>query len=168
MRLDTLTVNTQDALQQAQSLAQRHNHHVGRLVVLCAVVLGVSASAWAQDFTFSAKADKTSVKIGDPIELTITLGGDLTGIKIPTFDFPKEFVVAARSQETNFSLRGRGVERSMSLLFVLVPQHAGTYQLGPFAIERNGTVVKTEPIPVAVEKSALPPRFQPQGERFTL
>ncbi len=133
-----------------------------------AAVLWHASAIQAQDFTFSAKADKTSVKVGDPIALTITLGGDLTGIKSPAFEFPKEFVVAARSQETSFSMRGRAVERSVSLHYVLMPQQAGSYQLGPFTIEQNGKPIKTEPIAITVEKSALPPYFQPQGERFTL
>ena len=137
-------------------------------VAICAVMLGVSTSAWAQDFTFSANVDKTSVKVGDPIALTVTLGGDLTGIKSPAFEFPKEFVVAARSQETNFSMRGRAIERSVGLHYVLIPQQAGSYQLGPFTIEQHGKPIKTEPIPITVEKSALPPHFQPQGERFSL
>lgn len=139
-----------------------------RLLVVCAAVLGLSPLAAAQDFTFSAKADKTSVKVGESVEVLITLGGDLTGITSPAFEFPKEFVVAARSQETSFSMRGRAVERSVSLHYVLVPQQAGSYQLGPFTIEQNGKPITTEPIAITVEKSALPPHFQPQGERFTL
>ncbi len=135
---------------------------------MMAVVLWHASAIQAQDFTFSANVDKTSAKVGDPIALTVTLGGDLTGIKVPTFEFPKELVVAARSQETNFSMRGRAVERSVSLHYVLVPQQAGSYQLGPFTIEQHGKAIKTEPIPITVEKSALPPHFQPQGERFTL
>jgi len=133
-----------------------------------AAVLWHASAIQAQDFTCSANVDKTSVKVGDPLNLTITLGGDLTGIKSPAFEFPKEFVVAARSQETNFSMRGRAIERSVSLHYVLVPQQAGSYQLGPFTIEQHGKPIKTEPIPITVEKSVLPPHFQPQGDRITL
>ena len=128
----------------------------------------VAFSAWAQDLTFSAKVDKTTVDIGDPVNLTITLGGDLSGIQIPAFQFPEEFAVLARSQSTSFSVRSGAMERSTSLSFVLVPQHAGTFRLGPFQIQHHKKALQTEPIEIIVKKPAVPPHLRSQGERFTL
>ena len=130
---------------------------------------GVAAFAFAQDLTFSAKVDKTTVDLGDPISLTITLSGDLSGIQLPALQLPEGFVVAGRSQSTNFSIRAGAMERSMSLLYVLIPQRAGTFQLGPFRIEHQHRNVQTDPIEITVKKPALPPSLKtPQGERFTL
>lgn len=128
----------------------------------------LTASAWAQDLTFSAKVDKTSVEIGDPINLVLTFNGDVSGVELPPPQFPEEFVVAGRSQSTNFSIRAGAMERSTSLTFILIPQRAGTFQLGPFLIRRRKDEFKTEPIEVTVKKSVLPPRSQPQAERFTI
>ena len=128
----------------------------------------LAAVAWAQDLTFSAKADKTKINVGDPINLTITLNGDITGITLPAFQFPEAFVVAARSQASEFSFRAGKMERSVSLTYVLIPQQAGTFQLGPFQLARPDKTVSTEPIAITVEKPALPPHLRPQGGRFTL
>lgn len=132
------------------------------------VAVGLAALAAAEELTFSAKVDKTSVKIGEPIQLTITLSGDVAGIELPAFQFPDGFSVEARSQSTNFTLRSGATERSVSLAYVLIPQQGGTFQLGPFYIEHNGTTVPTEPITITVEKPALPPTLKSDGARFTL
>jgi hypothetical protein len=133
------------------------------------MLLGWSVSAAAGDLTFSAQVDKTSVKVGEPIQLTITLSGDIAGVELPAFEFPEGFAVAARSQSTNFSIRGGAAERSVSLIYILLPQQGGTFQLGPFYIEHNGTTLPTQPIDITVEKPAVPPSLKAApGERFTL
>ena len=130
--------------------------------------MGIGVSAWAQDLTLSAKVDKTTINVGEPINLAITLGGDLSGVQVPAFDFPEGFGVLARSQSTSFSIRAGAMERSTSLSFVLVPQQAGTFQLGPFKIEHHKKSFQTEAITITVKKPVLPPNLQPHGERFTL
>ena len=136
------------------------------LIVFGAAALAV---AWAGDLTFSAKVDKTSVKVGEPIQLTFTLSGDIDSVKLPAFEFPEEFAVAARSQATNVSVRGGTAERSTSLTYILIPQHGGAFRLGPFYVEHNGQTLPTEPIEITVEKPAVPPKLKSApGERFTL
>ena len=78
------------------------------------LVLGMATAAWAQDLVFSAKVDKTTVNVGDPINLTVTLSGDLSGVRLPAPTFPDGFAVLARSQSTNFSIRAGAMERSTS------------------------------------------------------
>ena len=136
---------------------------------VCGLTLAIlPIRAGAQDLTFSAKVDKTTVNVGDPINLTIALSGDLAGIEVPAFQFPDGFTVVARSQSTNVSFRAGAMERSMSPTYVLAPQQAGAFQLGPFQLERQKTVFKTAPIRITVNKSALPPKLPSQHERFTL
>ncbi len=131
-------------------------------------MFSVAALAQAEELSFSARVDKTTVNVGDPITLTITLGGDLSGVEMPPFSLPEGLTVAARSQSTNFAFRNGASERSTSLLYILVPQRAGTFKLGPFTITHRHKEVKTDPIELTVNKPALPPHFKPQGERFTL
>lgn len=130
----------------------------------------VCPAAWAEpkEFTVSASVDKTTVNVGDPIQFTLTVAGDVTGLEVPSLEFPEGFVIAARSQATNVAFRVGGLQRSTSLVFVLVPRQAGTFHLGPFELSHNKQTIKTEPIAVTVQKSALPPPRSPTGERFTL
>ena len=149
-------------------MASRSTAH--RLIrwVLWLVTFGIAALAWAGDLSFSAKVDKTSVELGQPINLTIILSGDLTGVELPPLEFPEGFSIAARSQSTNFSIRSGAMERSMSLIYVLVPQRLGTFQLGPFRLQHGQQELKTEPIDITVKKAPVPSPSQPQGERFIL
>ena len=133
-------------------------------VWLCGGAWGVGA----QELTFSAKVDKTEVQLGDPIQLTVTVSGDIEGIELPAFEFPEGFVVSGRSHSTNFTLRAGKAQRSMSLVYGLVPQRAGTFLLGPFYLQRADEVIPTEPIEITIEKPTLPPFLKPQGERFTI
>ncbi len=130
--------------------------------------VGTATAAWAQDLAFSAKVDNTTVNIGDPIQLTVSLSGDISGIQLPALEFPEGFAIMARSQATNFSVRAGAMERSTSLTVILVPQHEGTFQLGPFSLQHQQRTLATEPIEVTVTKPAVPPRLEPHGGRFLL
>ena len=138
-----------------------------RLLVGLAV-LGTAASARADELKFSAQLNKTKMDVGEPVTLTLTLTGDIAGTKLRQLELPEGFTVAAQSQQTNFSINAGVTERSLSLVYVVVPQKAGTFKLGPFTVVHGKQALETEPIEVTVEKPALPPNFQPQGERFTL
>jgi len=151
MRRDGLTIKVQAAL----------------LVTLLAAG-GISTRAWAQELSVSAKVDRTTVDVATPLQLTVTVSGDLTGLEVQPLEFPDGFSVASRSQATNFSIRGGIQERSMSLLFVLVPSKAGTFQLGPFQFTQGQRELQTQPIEVIVQKSALPPKLPSNTERYTL
>ena len=135
------------------------------LTALCAV----ASLAFAQEFAVSAKVDKTTANVGEPITLTLTLSGDIAQLDLSKLSFPEEFAVIGRSQSTNFIFRGGATERSMSLNIVLVAQRDGTFQLGPFSISQGKQEFHTEPISVTIKKSVLPPSSPPpQGGRFTI
>lgn len=141
---------------------------MARNVIAVALTLVLPAVAWAGDLHVSAKVDKTTVNAGEPINLVITLGGDLAGAQVPQWEFPEGFVVLARSQSTNVAIRAGAMERSTSLSYVLVPQAPGTYALGPFRAMRGAQEVQTETIEITVKKPVLPPNLRTQGERFSL
>lgn len=138
------------------------------LAALACPDTNVGVGAWAQDLTLSVKVDKTTVALHEPVTLTLTATGDVSNADFSRLAFPEGFAVSARSQATNFSVRAGAMERSLTLSFVLVPQRAGTFQLGPFTIEHQKKTFQTEPIEITVEQPELPPRLKPQGERFIL
>ncbi len=145
-----------------------HRRWTAALVTLLFATYGIAATVWAGDLNFSAQVDKTTVNIGEPVNFVVTLKGDLSGVQLPAFAFPEGFVIAARSQSTSFSIRAGAAERATSLSFVLVPQQAGTFQLGPFQLEHEKNTLQTEPIEMTVKKPAVPPHLPPEGRRFTL
>jgi hypothetical protein len=141
----------------------------GLFLALIAVAGGAAAAAAdGPALSVSATVDKTTVDAHAPLTLTLSLSGDLSGAVMPPPVFPEGWTVAARTQATNVALRAGSMERSTSLVFVLVPSQPGTYQLGPFAVERDGKTLETEAIEITVRKAPLPPTLKPDGERFVL
>ena len=137
-------------------------------LIAAALICG-GAAAPAPELTVSAKVDKTTVDIGSPVTLTVTLSGDLSDAQLPPPKFPDEFQVTAQSQATNISMQGGIVHRSTSLVFVLMPTRDGTYQLGPFTVTQRDQHINTSPIEITVKKPALPPTLKPDANgRFTI
>jgi len=139
-----------------------------RLAAAAALVMALAPAAAAQELTVSTEVDRTTVEAGTPLRFSLTLTGDLAGVKLPELALPDGWIVAAQSQATNFTLRAGMAQRATSLQYVLVPQQPGTFQLGPFTIEQHGKTHTTEPITITVEPSKRPRVPPPSGERFTL
>ena len=140
------------------------------LITVGIAAFAFSIAAAAQDLAFSAKVDHTSVDVGDPITLMLTVGGDLDGAKLDDLQLPEGIVVAAQSRSTSFAIKSGAVERSMNLTYVLVAQQAGTFTLGPFTVKQHNKDYQTEAIELTVQKSALPPalKHRPDGDRYLL
>ena len=114
-----------------------------------------------------ARVDKTGVDVGSTLTLTITIEGDFTKAELEPFEFPKAFAVVAQSRASNVSLRVGDVKRSVSLVYVLLAQEPGTFQLGPFQLIHQGKPILTDPIEIVVTKPNLPPQLK-ETPRYTL
>jgi hypothetical protein len=122
-----------------------------------------------QELSVSAKVDKTTVEAGTPLNFALTITGDLTGANVPPPEFPEGFEVAGRTQATNVSVQMGAIQRSTSLVYVLVPTRAGTFQLGPFSVEQRGRTFETQPIEITVKQPPLPPTLKPDSSgRYTI
>ena len=140
-----------------------------RKAVLTAALLAGLGAAPQPDLSFSAAVDKTTAAVREPVQLTLTLSGDIAGIQLPECVFPEGWVVVAQSQATNFSIRAGAADRSISLSYVLIASRTGTFQLGPFTVKHQDKSYKTEPIQITVNKPSKPPeQLSPEGGRYTL
>lgn len=120
-----------------------------------------------QSVNISAQVDKTAVDLGGRLTLTITLDGDLANVNVQNFKLPPGLQVVAQSRASNVSLGAGEVKRSVSLIYVLLAQEPGTFQLGPFQIIHQGKPVLTEPIEIVVKKPLVPPAKK-DTQRYTL
>ena len=130
-------------------------------------VQATGMAAAAEHLSIVAHVDKTTTKLGEPITLTMSCSGDLSTVQVAPVTFPQGLLVVARSQSTNITVHEGALERSLAMTYVLLPQHTGTFQLGPFPVVRGQQTLKTDPITITVLKSTLPPESAPH-ERFTL
>lgn len=124
-------------------------------------------AAATQAVNISAQVDKTTVNLGTQVTLTITVEGDLDHVDLKEWKFPDALPVVAQSRASNVSIGQGQVTKSVSLIFVLVPQEAGTFTLGPFEASHLSTDVSTQPIEITVKKPVVPPT-QAHTQRYTL
>ncbi len=133
------------------------------------MVWGPARAGHADDLTFTARVDKTTVELGTPIQLTLTLDGDLESVQqLPTVTLPEGFEVAAHQQTSSVVVKQGAAHQSVTLIYQLVPQRAGTFALGPFTLQRKGGAIPTQAIQITVEKPALPPSLGSSGPRYSL
>ncbi len=82
-------------------------------------------------FSFTAKYDKTKVKVGEPISLKIeyTGTGNLKLITPPKLTFPEEFEAYEPKVKDEYANNGSVVSGSKSFEYILVPQDGGKFTL---------------------------------------
>ena len=123
----------------------------------------------SQTLRMSAEVDKTAVNVGSSLTLTITLGGDLGQAQVEPFQFPEGLHVVAQSRASNVALRLGQMQRSVSLVYVLLAREPGTFQLGPFQVTHQGRPILSDPITITVSKPSLPPQLdRDRRPRITL
>ena len=140
---------------------------IGIIMISVGWAAGVGAQPMGPSFHVAAQVDKTTVDVGAPIHLSITLEGDLQKATVQPFEFPQGFSVVAQNRTTNVSIQAGRMTRSVSLNFVLLARAAGTFKLGPFQVLYDGKPVLTDPIDVVVRKPVLPPGSE-DHVRYTL
>ncbi|MBI2884927.1 MAG: BatD family protein [Candidatus Omnitrophica bacterium] len=143
-----------------------------RWIVAGAALASAATAGWAApqppQVAIAAAVDQARVNIGQPLTLTITVSGDLAGLKGgPEGELPQGFKLAASRRSTNVAIQGRVIQRSVSFISVLVPTAAGTFQLGPFRVVCQGRTISTDPIAIEVKKPILPPGSE-AAPRLTL
>jgi len=141
------------------------------VALACALVLTLARVSAAEpgegELRIVAKVDKTTVELGGPVTLTITLEGDVTNVNLQPFEFPKAMQVVAKSRASNLSLGLDAAKRSVSLTYLLVPQEAGTFRLGPFQVIHRGKPILTDPLDIVVKKPLVPHGLE-ERQRYTL
>lgn len=135
--------------------------------LLMAVILASGA-----EISFSASVDRTTVGLGEPFQLTVTVSGVNIG-RVPRPELPelKDFdnLGVSQSQSTSISIINGRVEQQTAISFVytLVPRKLGELTIGPCRIVYNNTEYTTEPVRITVVKSATRTQPRPQPQRQT-
>lgn len=111
-------------------------------------------------FSISATADKKNVKAGNPINVSIVIGGNgnLKLIKQPELDVPKDFEKYDAKITDKTQLTAQGLSGNMVYDILIVPRNQGTYSIPPISFtyfdtsENKYKTLKTNPIDITVEK----------------
>jgi hypothetical protein len=123
--------------------------------------LSIAAVCHAEDITISADADRQEVTLDEQVTLTITVSGNASNIPKPDIPELKGFTAYSSGRSQNLSIINGQVSSSVTFTYILVPNNAGEYSLGPFSIDYKGKTYSAGPINIKVlPRSAQQPQTQ--------
>lgn len=123
--------------------------------------------AVAAELSLSADVDRTSVGLGEQLQLTVTVSGtNIGGVPRPQLPAMADFdnLGSTSSQSTNISFaNGRMTqEQIISFIYFLSPRKAGDLVIGPCKLDFKGTTYQTQPISIKATKEGQAPPPRPQ------
>ncbi len=127
-----------------------------RLVLRNSVlVIVLTVTAFAQNATFVASADRTTVGAGEKFEVSFTVSAsDVNGaknFKPPTLT--PFLVLSGPNQSTNMQFVNGQMSGSVSFTYYLYTRQTGKFTVAPATIEYKGTTLKSQPLQIEVTQS---------------
>ncbi len=120
-----------------------------KIVILILLIASIASPAWAQKLT--AEANKTSVAVGEPIEVTFSLNGNGTDLKIAHLN---EFDLYQNPYSSSSTMVRNGVvTQTNSLTYIIGAKREGKITLGPATAVVNGATVQSNVIVFDVGKA---------------
>lgn len=125
-------------------------HRIGLVVVL-----GFCVRLLAQDATFVASVDRSSVAAGEQFEVLFTLsGGNVGGARnFQPPNFGQFVVLSGPNQSTNMQIINGQVSSSVTYSYILYARQPGKYTIGSASIEVRGSLIKSNPVTVEVTQA---------------
>jgi hypothetical protein len=119
--------------------------HIALLVVL-------TMTAVAQNGTFVASVDRSTVGTGDRFEVSFAVSGsDVNGIKnFRAPNFSPFVVLSGPGQSTNMQFINGQMSGSVTYTYYLYARQTGKFSIGTASIEYKGSTLQTQPIPIEV------------------
>jgi len=119
--------------------------HIALLVLL-------AMTAAAQNGTFVASVDRSTVGTGDRFEVSFSVSGpDVNGIKnFRAPNFNPFVVLSGPGQSTNMQFINGQMSGSVTYTYYLYARQTGKYSIGAASVEYKGSTLQTQPIPIEV------------------
>jgi len=125
-----------------------------KVLTFIILFLLIPVSVYADDISISANVDRQEIAIDEQLTLSITIAGSVSNI--PNLEIPQldGFTSYSSGRSQNISIINGRVTSSVSFTYMLVPNDAGDYTLGPFTINYKGKTYSAGPIDVKVKPRA--------------
>lgn len=117
------------------------------------VLVTICVSKVFADNSFTAKASTTNAQVGEQIQITFTLNST-SGKNFQPPSFKGFTVLAGPSRSMNTQIINGQVSSSLSFIYILSADVAGTYTIEPAKITVDGKVLSSNSITISVSKSA--------------
>lgn len=119
------------------------------------LALVLTTTAVAQNATFVASADRTTVGAGEQFEVSFTVSAsDVSGAKNFKPPILAPFtVLSGPNQSTNMQFVNGQMSGSVSFTYYLYTRQTGKFTIAPATIEYKGTTLKSQPLLIEVAQS---------------
>lgn len=146
------------------------NKHNKVLIFATMILIILSNSLFAQNYSMTSQVDKEEVGFGDSLNLVVTITQDTGGsfgnrMTVPSIkEIPNFDIASTRTAQNHQWINGVG-QATVQLIYELVPQNSGTFNIPSFSMKGpDGKDYKTDPIEVKV---LPPPTEEPDAEENT-
>src|SRR5258706_12396583 len=131
---------------------------INRVIKYCLIVLLLSGNVSAQNISFTATANNTTVAAGEQFQVTYSVNGSGTRFQAaPLRDFS---VLMGPSQSMSTQIVNGSFSQSISYTYVLVAQKEGTFEIGSASVEVDGKKYQSNPLKITVAKGNQHPKAQ--------
>ncbi len=130
-----------------------------KLIILLLFITSLANPSFAQKLTI--QASKTSVAVGEPFQVTFSLNGSGSEMKVAHLN---EFdIYQGPYNSSSMSINNGVVTQSYSLTYVLGAKKEGKIPLGPATINVNGNTVTSNTLMIDVAKAGTNPNNNGQS-----
>ena len=113
---------------------------------LAALFVMVAVANAAAEVTVEPRLAPKRVVVGQPAGLDVVIQGTQNA-EVPTVAVPDGVRLEYRGQSTQVSVVNGAMSTSLTHSFLLVPDHEGTFEIGPIRVRADRRVVEVRPLP---------------------
>lgn len=116
------------------------------------LIAALAAGAPAQDGTFSAALDRTTVGTGEQFAVSFTVSGsDVNSVKnLRPPAFSSFVVMSGPNQSTSMQIINGQMSGSVTFTYYLYARQAGKYTIGSASVDYRGTTLRTQPLQIDI------------------
>ncbi len=143
-----------------EGIATRNEKSLIKGVLISCLFLALfqPALSSATPISIEAFTDKTKIKMGERLTLTIKIWGEVSG-SFPTPSTPSHDgfdIIGPPYQSSSFSWVDGRVSSTKTVTYTLIPHSTGTFLIGRATINFRGDTYTTKPVEVTVEEAPEP------------
>lgn len=115
--------------------------------------------------TITAEVDKLKVTTDDEVTYKLNIVSQKENSSFPQLPDFKGFQVVSQAQSTTVSFQKGQPDVLMTYVYILVPNAAGKFTIGPSSVKINGKAYSTQSFEIEVTQGKNPPQpKQPEEE----
>jgi len=132
------------------------------LILLCLLVTGFAFTGIsAAEVSVSASVDKNEASLDDYIVLKVTVEGTREEPMMPDLS---AFKFQSRGTSSQMTIINGSMSSKLEYNYILYPQKAGSFTIGPFTLDADGQKATSSPISITISKAE--PQARQSGEIF--